>query len=92
MERINNCSYFRMADVWAVSSVVGKDEVGEVGRSWLDPGELCMVPFPYRAWGSLRDLNMEVSSSDFRRPLQFVSRALKYIYSLTQQIYPWNQF
>lgn len=23
-ERINHCSYFRMADVWALSSAVGK--------------------------------------------------------------------
>lgn len=54
-----------------------KDEDGEAGSSQLDPGELCMVPFLYMAWGSLKDLSMEASSLDFRKIIAICIKGLE---------------
>lgn len=46
---------------------MGKDGDGGAGSSQLDPGELRVAPFLHMVWRSLKDLSMEVSSSDFRK-------------------------
>lgn len=77
MERTNCCSYFRVAGAWALSSAVGKDEAGEVSRDRLAPGELCVASFPYMAWGLMKNLSMEVSSSGFRKIISICIRGLE---------------